>query len=84
MCCRVPHQRLSSPFPVLGLDLQKRVDAVAGAALTHTSLPKADSLWESDTQLKVQATADGLWNGVAFWFEVSLLLSCCMSPTTPS
>ena len=84
MHCRVPHKRLSSPFPVLALDLQQRVDAIAGAALTNTSLPKTDFMWESDTQLKVQATSDGLWNGVAFWFEVGLSLSCCTIPITPS
>ncbi|DBA90775.1 TPA: hypothetical protein ACH3X1_003982 [Trebouxia sp. C0004] len=67
---RVPHKRLSSPFPVLALDLQQRVDAIAGAGLTNTSLPKTDFMWESDTQLRIHATSDGLWNGVAFWFEV--------------
>ncbi len=74
MRCRVPHKRLSSPFPVLALDLQQRVDAIAGAALTHTSLPTTDLMWESDTQLKIHATSDGLWNGVAFWFEVGFSL----------
>jgi len=58
------------------LDLQQRVDAIAGAALTNTSLPKTDLVWESDAQLKIHATSDGLWNGVAFWFEVGLSLSC--------
>jgi len=52
------------------------VDAIAGAALTHTSLPNTDLVWESDTQLKVHVSSDGLWNGVAFWFEVGLSLSC--------
>ncbi len=54
------------------------MDAIAGAALTNTSLPKTDLVWESDTQLKIHATSDGLWNGVAFWFEVGLSLSCCI------
>jgi len=35
-------------------------------------------MWESDTQLEVHAASDGLWNGVAFWFEVSNSLSCCI------
>ena len=73
---------MSSPFPVLALDLQQRVDAKAGAALTNISLPKKDFMWESDTQLKIHATADGVWNGVAFWFEVGLLLSCCFGHLT--
>ena len=50
------------------------MDAVAGAAATQGPMPQPDLQWESDTQLKVEATSDGLWNGVAFWFEVRTLL----------
>ena len=46
------------------------MDAVAGAAATKCTMPKPDLQWESDTQLKVEVTSDGLGNGVAFWFEV--------------
>ncbi len=70
-CYRVPFKRLSSPYEVLKLDLQQRVDARAGAAASGSLSSLPELLWESDTQMKVDITSDGYWNGVAFWFEVS-------------
>ncbi|KAK9803026.1 hypothetical protein WJX72_005333 [[Myrmecia] bisecta] len=64
---KMPHRRLSALFAVACLDLQARVDSLSGGgapALPHIT-------WEADEQLEVAVTADGIWNGVAFWFEMS-------------
>lgn len=69
LTCREPYKRLSSPFKVLHLNLQQRVDAVAGAAARHQ--PARPTLqWEADTLMEVPVTTGGVWNAVAFWFEV--------------
>ena len=77
LSCRVPFKRLSSPFEVLALDLQQRVDAVAGAAASGSlaMMPKAQ--WETEAQLQIKITSGGLWNGVACWFEVLLFTPEC-------
>ena len=60
---------MSAPFEVLNLNLQQRVDAIAGAAARH--LPINTVLqWEMDKQMKVEIIQGGLWNAVGFWFEV--------------
>lgn len=66
---REPCKWLSAPFSVLSLNLQQRVDAIAGAAAQQVSV-KAALQWEVDKQLRVKITQGGLWNAVAFWFEV--------------
>ena len=66
---REPCKRLSAPFQVLGLNLQQRVDAIAGAAARQVSV-KAALQWEVDKQITVDITQGGLWNAVTFWFEV--------------
>ena len=72
MLRREPYKRLSSPFQVLHLNLQQRVDAVAGAAARHQ--PARPALqWESDALMDVAITTGGVWNAVAFWFEVQCL-----------
>ena len=70
--CRFPHQRLSDPFPVIDLNLQQRVDAIAAIAASSSSSAAAlpPLQWESDQTMPVTVSTGGIWNAVAFWFEV--------------
>ena len=74
MCllCRFLHNKLSDPFPVINLNLQQRVDAVAAIAdsssCSTAALPRLQ--WESDQTMTVTTSTKGIWNAVAFWFEV--------------
>lgn len=79
MLCRFPHKRLSDPFPVINLNLQQRVDAIAAIAASASS-PSAAALlplqWESDQTMPVTVSTGGIWNAVAFWFEVCPKIDC--------
>ena len=72
MPCSFPYKRLSHPFPVLGLDLQQRVDAIAATAACSSSSAAAlpPLQWETDQRMSIAVDRDGVWNAVAFWFEV--------------
>lgn len=62
----MPHRQLSAPVEVLSLDLQRRVDSVVGLLDAETAPG-----WEHDETLQIPIADDGVWNGVAFWFEAS-------------
>jgi hypothetical protein len=59
-------QFLSEPFTACHVDLQQRLDARGAAG------DQAGALWEHDEMLDVSVTTAGVWNGVAFWFELQV------------
>lgn len=63
---------------MLHLNLQQRVDAIAGAAARHQSA-RPVLQWESDAVMDVAVTTGGTWNAVAFWFEVQMHGTSCVS-----
>jgi hypothetical protein len=81
---RMPHRRLSAPFPLHTLDLQARLascqrqcqdqdssgSSSSSSADTHGDRAAATAVWEYDATLEVPVTASGRWNAVAFWFQV--------------
>ena len=58
---REPHRLLSAPFQVCDVNFQAAAQTAASEA------PEDDAL------LNVRATADGVWNAVAMWFDLDLL-----------
>lgn len=54
---REPHKKLSAPFLVCDVDFMKAACADAAAV---------------DTEMTVDATADGVWNAVAVWHELDM------------
>lgn len=66
--CSMPHKRLSEPFRVLRLDLQRRLDEASVPGLKETSTTRGN--WERDETLSVGVSAPGCCNAIAFWFEV--------------
>ena len=67
---RLPQRRLSAPFHVHTLDLQSRLDARMETVSTFAGGSGGSSTWEFDQTLEIQASADGQWNAIAFWFEL--------------
>ena len=72
------HRAVSAPFDVLTIDFQRRADALsAGPPGAEADAPRP--LWDVETGLAVPATADGPWNAVGTWYDLTLAEGVALS-----